>query len=116
MTATVKREVQVNLPASLTMSMVQTWLRPRRPQVIGVDLLAHALVLLNVEAHDCTHATQGFGKRHRGAPVKQPIGLPGSFIDGHGAANEILAALGESDSDVFDQRSHMDGIHFLHGS
>jgi hypothetical protein len=27
-----------------------------------------------------------------------------------------IAALGESDSDVFDQRSHMDGIHFLHGS
>ena len=64
--ATVRREMQTNLPASLTMSMLQTWLRPPRctgravpvtnperagTHVVGVDLLAHALVLARMSMH-----------------------------------------------------------------
>jgi carbonic anhydrase len=84
-----------------------------RPQVIGVDLLSHALVFVGIDAHHRAGAAQGFCKRHGSAAVKQSIGLPGPAVDGHGGANEVLADFNEFDSEVLDQRA-IAGIQFLH--
>ena len=131
MTATVKRDVQTNFPASLTRSMAQTWVRPPKctGRAVPVTSPARAALTwfaliswpthwysLGVDAHHCARAAQGFGERHRCAAVKQSIGLPRSPVDGHGAADEIAADFGELDSKVLDQSSAAAGIQFLYDS
>ena len=37
----------------------------RRAHMVGIDLLAHDLVLSRIHAHGGAHASQGFGERHR---------------------------------------------------
>ena len=68
-----------------------------RAQVVGVDLLPDAQVLLRIDAQHGGEAAEGFGEGHRGATVQHAVGLVGVRVHRHGGAQEVLADLGVAD-------------------
>ena len=95
--------------------MPQTWLRaprwigPRRSddqpvgdraQMVGVDLLPEAAEFRGVDDEIRGDAAQCLRQRDGGAPVQITQRLMRARLDRHGAAQEIVAELGEFDAEM----------------
>src|SRR5215469_8491394 len=68
-------------------------------QVIGVDLLPDAQVLLGVDAQHGRDAAERLRERHRGAAMQQPEGLMSTLVNRHGRAQEVRPDLRETDAE-----------------
>src|SRR5579862_4797821 len=73
--------------------------------MVGVDLLADAVIFLAVDAVDRAQAAERFGQRHRGAAVEQPGRLAGAVIDRHAGLEIIVAGLDQLDAEMLDHRA-----------
>src|SRR5688572_12289772 len=76
----------------------------RRPQVIRVDLHAHDLESLAVDAHSAADAAERLRQRHRSATVQDAIGLHRASVHRHPRLEVVRADVGDLDAEMLAHR------------
>ena len=82
--------------------------------MICINLKANANKFFCIYNKCRGYATYSFSKGATCPAVQQSIRLQRAFVDGHGAADEILAQLGHHDAEMLDRATGVGAIDLVH--